>query len=51
MTWKQSIPELIDLAKIIRGANIEKRHLTSQWAGLPTIIAGFSVISMMIMVI
>ncbi len=38
-------PELLILAEIVRGADTEKRQLTSQSAGLAAIAAGFSVIS------
>ncbi len=38
-------PELFELAKIIRGADTDKRLLTPQSMGLATIAAGFSLIS------
>jgi hypothetical protein len=37
-------PELLILAKIVRGADTEKRQLTPQSAGLAAIAAGFSII-------
>ncbi len=38
-------PELLELAKIIRGADTEKRQTTSQSEGLAAIAAGFNLIS------
>jgi len=38
-------PELLILAKIVRGADTEKRQLTPQSEGLAAIAAGFNVIS------
>ena len=38
-------PELLLLAKIVRGADTEKRQLTPESAGLAAIAAGFNVIS------
>ncbi len=38
-------PELLELAKIIRGADTDKRQLTPQSIGLATIAAGFSLVS------
>ena len=38
-------PELLTLAKIVRGADTERRQLTPQSSGLAAIAAGFSVIS------
>lgn len=38
-------PELFELARIIRGADTDKRQLTPQSMGLATIAAGFSLIS------
>jgi hypothetical protein len=38
-------PELLILAKIVRGADTEKRQLTPESAGLAAIAAGFNVIS------
>ena len=38
-------PELLILAKIVRGADTEKRQLTPESAGLAAIAAGFSLIS------
>lgn len=43
-TWQKN-PELLILAKIVRGADTEKRQLTPESAGLATIAAGFNVIS------
>lgn len=37
-------PELLDLAKIVRGADTEKRNLTPQSDGLAAIAAGFNAI-------
>ncbi len=38
-------PELLDLAKIVRGADTEKRQSTPQSEGLAAIAAGFNLIS------
>jgi hypothetical protein len=38
-------PELLILAKIVRGADTDKRHLIPQSAGLAAIAAGFNFIS------
>jgi hypothetical protein len=38
-------PELLELAKIVRGADTEKRQTTSQSEGLAAIAAGFNLIS------
>ena len=43
-TWQKN-PELLILAKIVRGADTEKRQLTPESAGLAAIAAGFNVIS------
>lgn len=44
-------PELFELARIIRGADTDKRQLTPQSMGLATIAAGYSLFRKMIMII